>query len=373
MMETEINNMPMEVKEVAAPTPVVEKPTVARDPIAEKKKSNLFGILFFLFLLILPICLCSGFLIFASQGGDNSSVLNSGYSTISGDSSSKNKLLSIKIDAPILSESAGESFLFSTGYVYGYTIKEELMQAADDADIKGVILEINSPGGTVVGSKAISDGVAYYREKTGKPVYAYIQDMAASGGYWAAAATDKIIADTGSLTGSIGVLFGPFEYYDKLVSVGSVTAQNGIDIYYITGGQYKDLGNPLRRITEEELKTLQRDVNHEYDVFVSHVATKRKIDPLVVKQDIKALLYGTKTAMEYKLIDMEGSRETAYTELATAVNAKDDYQIVRKQTDSSLFSALLGVKSPEKTKTSCAFCNKLLFLHGNPVEYQLVQ
>lgn len=352
-----------------SPQPEVQN-TSAQYQSQPKRKSN-WGLWFFLFLLLFSICLCSGVVVLLAEATDSSSVLGQNYTSISGDEKSKNKILSIKIDAPILTESVSDNYLLSGGYVYGYTIKEELMKAADNDEIKAVILEINSPGGTIVGSKAISDGIAYYREKTQRPVFAYVQDMAASGAYWAAAATDKIIADTGSLTGSIGVLFGPFEYYDKLVSVGSVTAQNGIDIYYITGGEYKDLGNPLRRITDEELKTLQRDVNYEYDVFVNHVASRRGIDPTAIKQDVKALLYGVKTAREYKLIDMEGSRETAYSELAKEANLGTDYQIIRQERNFDVFSALLGIRAPEVTKTSCAFCNKMLFLHGNPLEYTI--
>jgi protease-4 len=347
-------------------------------PRVEKKKSR--GIWWFL-LFIVFICgivSCCALLIFAlpESTGSNTGVVTS-ESFVYGDQNSKNKILSIKVDGPILTEGSSSGFasLLSVGYVYGYSIKEELYRAAEDDTIKAVVLEINSPGGTVVGSKAISDGVAYYKNKTKKPVFAYIQDMAASGGYWAAASTDKIYAETGSLTGSIGVIFGPFEYYDELVSLGSVNTRNGIDIYYITGGTYKDLGNPVRKITREEYQSLQQQIDNEYDVFVRHVSRNRSIPENVIRQDIKALIYGNEDARRFKLIDAEGNREDTYAALASTAKLSD-YKVVRKENRIDFFSALLASRSNVKTSTvskSCALCGKMLYLHGDPMEFQLVK
>lgn len=302
------------------------------------------------------------------------------YTYVLGDENSKNNLLAIYIDQPILTSSQDYAddvvtSLLVGQYVFGYEVKDQLMKAASDTSVKGVVLIINSPGGTVVGSKAIADGVAYYKEKTGKPVYAYIEDIAASGAYWAAASADKIVAEQGSLIGSIGVLMGPFEYYDKLVTLGGVGTENGISINYITGGKYKDLGNPTKKISEEELAVLQKGIDNEYDVFVTYVAKQRKITQTVIKEDVKALIYGVTEATRFRLIDSIGNREQMLADLSAAAEVGDDYKVVKIGVHTSLFGGLFASLSKpvgsrvENPARVCALCGKYLYFYGNPLDY----
>jgi protease IV len=113
----------------------------------------------------------------------------------------------------------------------------------DDLSLHGVVLEINSPGGAICGARAIADDVSYYRSKAKKPIYAHVEGLAA---YWAASAADKVIADYGSDIGSIGVIMGPFKYYNTVVNEdsglfdGGVITQNGIESVSITAGKPKD-------------------------------------------------------------------------------------------------------------------------------------
>jgi protease-4 len=302
------------------------------------------------------------------------------YTYILGDEESKNNLLAIYIDQPILTSSQDYAddvvtSLLVGQYVFGYEIKDQLMKAADDSSVKGVVLFINSPGGTVIGARAIADGVAYYKERTGKPVYAYIEDIAASGAYWAAASADKIVAEQGSLIGSIGVLMGPFEYYDKLVTLGGVGTENGISINYITGGKYKDLGNPTKKISEEELAVLQKGIDYEYDVFVAYVAKQRKLSHTVIKDEVRALIYGVTDATRYKLIDSVGNREKMLEDLSSVAGVSDDYKVVKVGVHTSLFGGLFAsltkptgqqVEAPARV---CALCGKYLYFSGNPLDY----
>lgn len=270
-----------------------------------------------------------------------------------GEFDSKNKILSLPITGIILGDKSelGEfsSFLESPALTFGYTIKRQLEEAAENSSIKGVILEINSPGGTIYGSQAIADGVKLYKEKTGNPVTTYVSGMAASGGYWAAAATDHIIADYGTGIGSIGVISGPFKYYDGVIAEeagllsGGVVTENGIQSFYITAGESKDLGNPFRKMTDTELGSLQTMVNNEYGVFVTHVAENRDFSPEYVRGELKALLYDSIAAKSNKLIDDIGSREASYAYTAQKAELKkDQYQIVRPKPSVGLIDQLFG-------------------------------
>ncbi|MCC7303815.1 signal peptide peptidase SppA [bacterium] len=327
---------------------------------------------------VLPMALL--LLIDSSEASKNANSDELTYTFVGGKKSSDNKLLAIYIDQPILTASQDYSdnlfsTLFSDQYIYGYHIKDELMKATEDEKIKGVLLIINSPGGTVVGARAISDGVDYFSKQTGKPVYAYVQDLAASGSYWAAAAADKIYAEQGSLIGSIGVIMGPFEYYDKLVTLDGVGAANGITITYITGGKYKDLGNPTRKISDEEMKVLQEGIDSEYTVFVDHVSEKRNIPTPVIRENIKALVYGAQKAKSFGLIDEIGTREIVLEALSDKAGIGDDYQLVKFGTNTTLFGSIFAsLKHGTTQKTEaparvCKLCGKSLYFYGNPLDY----
>lgn len=262
----------------------------------------------------------------------------------------------------------------SSGITYGYEVKEQLAKAADDDAIEGIFLYINSPGGTIFGSNAILEGVQDYKTKTGKPVVAFVSGMAASGGYWASLAADQIIADTGTTVGSIGVIFGPFKYYDSVVSedggilAGGVVTENGIQTTYITGGKSKDLGNPYRQLSAEEITTLQNMVNVSYEQFVSKVSQYRSIDPAVIKNQIGALIYSEQQAKELKLIDGIGSKEFAYTVLAQKANLGTDYQITRLKQEPTFLGTLVGAVAPKKTPTASGICplaSVIIAYHGD--------
>ncbi|PIY79413.1 MAG: S49 family peptidase, partial [Candidatus Pacebacteria bacterium CG_4_10_14_0_8_um_filter_43_12] len=220
--------------------------------------------------IIVVTLIATGF----SAGEDSAAVSVSDREYVVGKERSTQELLVIPISGVIMGEAEPvEDWLagISTGVTYGYQVKEELAKAAEEPNIKGILLQINSPGGTIYGSNAILDGVTEYKQKTGKPVVAYVNGLAASGAYWSAIGADKIVADTGTTIGSIGVIFGPFKYYDSVVSedggllAGGVVTQKGIQTTYITAGKSKDLGNPYRQLTQEELGTLQNMVNQAYD------------------------------------------------------------------------------------------------------------
>jgi len=286
------------------------------------------------------------------------------YYHVTGSDTSYNKILSLKVNGVIV----GDSDEFFGGYMTtpGYAIKQQLYKAVEDDSIQAVILEINSPGGTIYGAGAIADGVAYYREHAKRPVYAHIQGLGASGAYWAAVSADKVIADRGSDVGSIGVIMGPFKYYDKVLSDdGQVLTQNGIESYNITAGRSKDVGDPYRRLTAEETETLQRSVNNDYDLFVNYVSERRGISAETIRDKLGAMTYDNKTALEQKMIDATAGREETYKSLAEASRLGDDYEVVRpvvlddtaQYTTGGWIAGLLHRTPKQAAKSGMQHCN----------------
>ncbi|MBI4080538.1 MAG: S49 family peptidase [Candidatus Levybacteria bacterium] len=334
---------------------------------------------FVLCFVVLFIVLTASLISAASVNTDDfSSTLPKSYKTLYGEKESTNKLLSVRVSGVILTEKEGFenplSFLES-GVTYGYDVKKELYDAAKDESIKGVILEINSPGGTITGSHAIADGVAYYKKVTNKPVISFISGLGASGGYWSSIAADYVIADYGSTIGSIGVIFGPFKYYDQVVSedggafLGGVVTQNGIETTYFTAGKSKDIGNPYRQLTTEETRLLQQLVNNEYDEFVRFVAARRKIPGETIRNSIGALVYDNKLAEQNRLIDATMHKEASYEELADRIGVKDDnFQIVAIKREPGIAEALFGAINQipaKKVGSICSLSSVALAYHGN--------
>ena len=142
-----------------------------------------------------------------------------------------------------------------------------LNDAENDDTVKGVILRINSPGGTVGMSQRLYSAVMHIREK--KPVIAVLDDIAASGGYYVASAADRIVALEGTMTGSIGVIMSTTDAHELL------TNKLGISQNVIKSGKYKDIGSSTRAMTKEERQLLQEMVNDSYQQFKSAITNGR--------------------------------------------------------------------------------------------------
>lgn len=326
-------------------------------------------------------CVLLYYLAFASldpQALNKSGSAATQYSYLEGNSDSKNKILVIPVSGVIYDEKPQASTfdLFALEDVtYGYEVKSILEQAAQDSDIAGVLLKINSPGGTITGSKAIADGVEAYRAATGKPVYAHIIGMGASGGYWTAASADFISSDPGSLVGSIGVIFGPFKYYKNVTSEqstlqGGVTADGGIETYYITSGTYKDFGSPYRPMSAEEMAIMQADTDHAYDDFVNYISKRRNISEATIRSKIMSLPYGEAQALTLGLIDKVLPVDDSIEALAeTAGLNPGDYQLVGPGAQTDFWSLLFASKLQVLDQTG-KLNGRLLYLYGYPESLQ---
>lgn len=257
------------------------------------------------------------------------------------------KLRAISINGAIMNESA-DGALFSSG-AYGYEIAEEL-DGISEGEASAVVLLVNTPGGTITGSKAISDAVERYQERTGQKVYVHVEGMSASGGVYSTASADEIISDHGSMIGSIGVVFGPFSQFENVTSIGNLTdgyvEAESITQEYITAGTSKDFGNPYRPMTDEERQVFQASIDNEYDAFVTHVAENRGIEPDKIINELGASLFDPVGAQEAGLIDGVMGRDEFFRYVAEQVGLDPDDTKVEKITEPSGFASLLGVKRP---------------------------
>jgi protease-4 len=279
----------------------------------------------------------------------------SDYSFVSGDKDSANKLLSVPVNGIILGSAPDEDFAFglSEFLTYGYEVADLFADAAEDDEIKGVLVRFRTPGGTIFGSRAIFRAIEDYRSTTDKPVVAYVEGMSASGGVMAMVGANAIYADHGSIVGSIGVLGPTLTYFNKPMATegglfgGGIVTEEGIERTTITAGRGKDIGNPFRKPTAEEIANLKSGVDNEYAEFVKHVAQTRNMDASMIRDEMGAQIFDNKTAQAYGLIDATKDLEQSIASLAELAGIGDDYQLVKPSASGhglmgQIFGAMLG-------------------------------
>ena len=196
---------------------------------------------------------------------------------------------------------------------------QELNTAANDPDVKAVVLRINSPGGTVTATDTMYEQVRRFREKTGKPVVASTQEIAASGGYYIACASDRIVVHPTSVVGSIGVIFNTFNLEGTLSKLGVRTEA-------IKSGQFKDMASPFKSITPEERQIMQGMIDEYFARFVTVVTSHRQFTSEEnLRTATDGRVFSGAQAVELGLADQTGLLEDAIDvarQLAGAPNAK---------------------------------------------------
>ncbi len=185
---------------------------------------------------------------------------------------------------------------------------KDLKAAGEDPSVKGVVLSVNSPGGSVYVSEQIAKEIKNLKEKD-IPVYSVMREMAASGGYYVSAPTDRIYASNETLTGSIGVIM-------QMYSLEGLFDKYGIKEQNITSGKMKDAGSQGRDLTEEEKKYFQDLVNSAYSRFVKIVADGRGMSEADVKKIADGRVYDGSQAIKNGLIDKIGDLDTAIDDMA---------------------------------------------------------
>jgi protease IV len=191
-------------------------------------------------------------------------------------------------------------------------VTEQLKNAKSDKAVRGLILRVNSPGGSISGSDQIYNEVRKFRTDSGKPVVAFMESMAASGGYYCSVACEKIIAEPTVITGSIGVIMANFVFGDLLEK------KLGVQPVIIKSGEKKDWPSSFRAPTDEELQYLRdRIIMPAYDRFLAVVAEGRK--DILTPEQIRPLadggIYTAGQAKDNKLIDEIGYLDDAISKI----------------------------------------------------------
>ncbi len=179
-------------------------------------------------------------------------------------------------------------------------VREALMKAEEDGDIKALLLRINTPGGTVTSSDIIYHEIKMFKKQKNIKVYVSVVDMAASGGYYIAMAGDKVVGHPTSLTGSIGVIA-------VKVNAGELMQKIGVDWEVVKSAEKKDFLSPLRPLTDEERKLFQFTIDSYHARFTEVIAENRpKLDLEQVKTLADGQVYNAKQALDAGLIDKIG-------------------------------------------------------------------
>lgn len=193
------------------------------------------------------------------------------------------------------------------------SINKQIKEYGERKDVKAVVVRIDSPGGGVGPSQEI------YRElkkvSAQKRVVASMGSVAASGGYYVAAAADKIIANPGTITGSIGVIM-------EFANVEDLLKKIGLKGYVIKSGEYKDIGSPLRSMKEDEKRLIQGVIDDVHEQFINIVAENRKLDIVTVKKLADGRIFSGLQARDMKLVDELGNFQDAIDAAASLANIK---------------------------------------------------
>ncbi len=207
------------------------------------------------------------------------------------------KVLLIDIDG-VIGNKKKESSLGSTTEVgLVERVREVLKKAKEDNEIKGIILRINSPGGTVTSSDVIYHELKVFKEEKNIKSYTMIMDLAASGGYYIAQASDKIFAHPTSLTGSIGVIA-------LKVNLDELMDKIGVDLEVVKSGDKKDFLSPFRPLTKEERVLFQDTIDSFHKRFVQIIANNRKMLSFAeIEKLADGRVYTAEQALNEKLID----------------------------------------------------------------------
>ena len=182
----------------------------------------------------------------------------------------------------------------------------------DDRNL-GLLLYIDSPGGEVMAASDLADAVMDYREATGRPIYAYGHNYAASGGYWLAAAADRFFANRYCITGSIGVTYGTMFDFSGLLE------KYGVKTNTITSGAQKAMGSSWEEMTPETRAIFQSIIDEYYGYFVDWVSTRRGMDPDQVRQLADGRIYTATQAVANGLADEVGDYQACLDALLEQV------------------------------------------------------
>ena len=234
----------------------------------------------------------------------------------------------VEVKGTIQEQIETDMFTTMTDEYQHTTTMEYIDQLIEDENNKGILLYVDSPGGTVYESEELYLKLLQYKEETGCPVWTYMAHYAASGGYMVSMASDKIYANSNTTTGSIGVIMSGYDMtglYEKL----------GIEYVSITSGDNKDSS----QMNEEQIEIYQSQVDECYERFVDIVEDGRNMSEKEVKKLADGRTYTAKQALQNGLIDKIALYEDMKHEMMKEFDVYDMYEL---ETSDNIFASLFA-------------------------------
>jgi protease-4 len=251
------------------------------------------------------------------------------------------------------------------GYQHDWLINE-IDRLMNDSNNQGIILYINSPGGGVYESDALYLKLVEFRETTGRPIFASMSSMGASGAYYVASVADRIYANRNNWTGSIGVTIG------TLIDVSELLENHGIRTETIVSGEHKAIGNLFDPLTQEQTHILQALVDEAHDQFVNIIAYERDMDIERVRELADGRIYTANQALELGLIDAIGNFSDAKESMKDAHNLHGSEIVSIRYVHSSLlanFFAGVNLRNLGASGDTAAILSLLERQNRSPVSY----
>jgi len=236
--------------------------------------------------------------------------IGSSFKNIDKTKSNEDYIAVIPVEGIMTSGRTDVSFLGSSGACGSETVCEQIQKAIDDPKAKGIILRVNSPGGTPAAAEEMGEAIKI--AKKSKPVYTSMADLGCSAAYWISSLSSKIYVNRTTMTGSIGVIMNGVDYsglFDKI----------GVKSQIIKSGKYKDIGSGSRPMTEEEKVLLQNMLDSTYNAFLDTVSEGRKMPKEKVKSLAEGMIYTGDQAVENHLADKIGTFNSCVEDLAKEV------------------------------------------------------
>ncbi len=219
--------------------------------------------------------------------------------------------------------------------IVGQTVVKDIVELADDDNVKGLVLRVNSPGGSAFASEQIWEALEYFKSKD-KPFYVSMGDYAASGGYYISCGADSIYADKTTLTGSIGV-FGMIPDLS-----GLVTGKLGVNFSEVTSGPNATFMSLVEPMTPYQLQSMQKSVNEIYELFTGRVAEGRGMAVEDVKTIAEGRVWVGSSAISLGLVDKIGSLTDCINDMAGNLSLRPNQYVSYPSVDNDIFKALMN-------------------------------
>ncbi len=220
-------------------------------------------------------------------------------------------------------------------------IVQQLKKYRENSNVRAIVLRVDSPGGGVSASQEIYEEVKKTREY-GKPIVVSMGAVAASGGYYVSLGASRIVANPGSITGSIGVI-------SQFMHINALLDKIGVTSTTIKSGKLKDAGSPFRKPNDDDKKYFQEMIDDIYDQFVSAVAKERKLDKALVKKYADGRVFTGRKAYELKLIDTLGTYQDAIKIAAQLAQVYGTPRVIKERKREKLTDMIFGEVRSELT------------------------